>query len=378
MIDFRVSIISGKHYQKGAVVLMTVTLLLLIVTLTTIYTGRSQTFKHQIIVNNQNHKLAFISANTGMQKMIAELMVNKHLVGYPIIETLADNSSFTLNSNSQNIKTVFGDRKLITLFSLGVSADGLASANITEQVLVYPLLVNKPIAPVIVQKGMVAPNKIEVVVNPNGLGAGVPLSVWSDKEVTLSSVGSATCELAEFNAGNCASKYISNYVTKSTDIQSLSASFPNDLFGYIFNTPLANVNQLQEQANLSAFNCSSLNSASTGLIWVTGNCVVSLGQQLGSLSAPLILVVQDGELFFDKNVTLFGILFSYRTPKVTSKLTIKMERGAKIKGALISNHELGGVSDTIRVVYDDNVLQTLVTQNELQRLARVPGSWKDF
>jgi hypothetical protein len=378
MINDSALIIKNKIEQRGAVVLMTVTLLLLIVTLTTIYTGRSQTFEHQIIVNNQNQKFALISAKAGMQKALAALNVNKQLTNSSLTETLMDKSSFSINAKSNNVTTIWGDRTLYTFSSSGASADGLAAANISEQVLVYPLLVNKPVAPLVVKQGVNALAEIEVVANPNGLSVGQPLSIWSNKEVILGSGTSVTCGLTEFNAGDCVSKFLSNQLSKSNDIQEYSASFPLDLFGYLFNTPIANVIHLKQQATLAAADCSLLNSSSRGLIWITGNCSVSLGEQLGSQSAPLLLVVQDGDLILDKNVTVFGIVFSYRSVVANADLLIKMNSGAIIKGALVTNHQLGQLPDIVRVIYDDAVLQSLVTQKDLQRIARVPGSWKDF
>ncbi|MCF2948342.1 hypothetical protein L0668_09510 [Paraglaciecola aquimarina] len=368
---------SRVRRQQGAVMLMTVTLLLLIVTLTTLYTGRNQTFEHRIIVNNQNHKLAVISAEAGIQKKIAELRVNPKVVTTSIAESLGNNSGFSLNVNNKSIITVFGERQLVSLTSNGTSPDGLATASITEQVLIYPLLSTVPIAPLIVQQGIISPSQFQVVTNPNGLGLGKPLSVWSDKTIDLTGT-SLTCEESAFLAGNCASQFISNQAVKSTDIQSHSVSFPINLFGYLFNTQSQGIEQLYLQANQMLTDCSSLNSMSRGLIWVTGNCSVSLGERLGSQSHPLILVLQDGELRFAKNVILYGVLMSYRTSTATVSTKIMMQTGAQVVGSLLSNHQISQAGEQLQVIYDDKVLLNLSKQTELHRIARVPGSWKDF
>ncbi|MGJ8681980.1 hypothetical protein [Paraglaciecola sp.] len=376
MSNLRSQLLGFRLQQRGAVILMTVTLLLLIVTLTTLYTGRSQTFEHRIIVNNQNHKMALISAEAGIQKQIAELRVNAQLIAPSVSETLDNKSTIVLNVNNKSTPSVLGTRNIVTLSSKGTSPDGLVSITLTEQFLIHPLLFNLPIAPLIVEQGVLMPSEFEIVANSNGLGAGHSLSIWSDKDVFMSTT-SRTCELNAFLVGTCASNFISNHLTQSTDIQQHSSTFPTNIWGYLFNAPMTEIEHLHLHADKALTDCNSLNSFSRGLIWVKGLCSVSLGERIGSQSAPLILIVQDGDLLFAKDVLMYGMLFSYRSPTAISNPTVAMSSGAQVTGALISNHQFDQIGDQLRVVYDQTVLENLMTQNELQRVARIPGSWRD-
>ncbi|WP_158967090.1 hypothetical protein [Paraglaciecola sp. L3A3] len=364
--------------QRGAVVLMTATLLLLIATLTTLYTGRSQSFEHQIIVNNQNHKVAVIAAEAGLQKQLAILNVNTGIAPNNINETLLDDSRYSISSTSKIVDTIYGKRRLITINSTGTSADGLAQANVTETVMVYPILQNLPIAPLIVQEGLGSLGQFELVTNSDGKGSNLPLSIWSDSAVSLPSASSSSCKLIDYNNGECATKFISNSVTKGADVIENSSSFPANLFGYLFNLPIDAIAEFKTQANTVYANCDELTSQSLGLIWVVGDCHVGLGGQIGSVLTPLILIVEDGNVVFDKHVSMFGILLSFKSPNAAVNYSINMGIDSVIRGSVLANHQLGDINSMVRVVYEKSLLVKLTEQSELQGLARMPGSWRDF
>ena len=58
--------------QKGAAILLTVVLLLIMVTLVTLYTGKIQSFEHQIMINTQNQKWAQLSAKAGLNQGLGD------------------------------------------------------------------------------------------------------------------------------------------------------------------------------------------------------------------------------------------------------------------------------------------------------------------
>ena len=63
--------------QQGAIVLVTVELMLVMITLVTLYTGRIQSFEHKIALNGQNQHFAYAAASAGLSQGIAELQRNK-------------------------------------------------------------------------------------------------------------------------------------------------------------------------------------------------------------------------------------------------------------------------------------------------------------
>ena len=364
--------------QRGAVVLMTVTLLLMLITLTTLYTGRSQTFEHQILINSVNHKMALMAAQAGLNRTLARLRVNKHLTNVKSTELFMDNSGYQADVNFKAVTTPFGVRTLVDIQASGFSADGLGAASITEQALIFPVLANIPVAPVMVLQGIAQSAEFKVVTNPDGLATATPLSIWSSKDVMIGSPTSSTCHLLDYNQGQCLNLGLSTSTQQSQDIQQHSTSFPSNLFGYLFNLPNDQVVKLQEWASVIAADCAGITTASRGLILVKGDCQLALGMQLGSSTEPVILFVEDGELVFESGVTMYGVVFSFRSFASSSVSLVHMKGNANLQGAFVTNQRLGMAADKLTVIYNRAVLEKLLQQKALLAVARVPGSWKDF
>jgi hypothetical protein len=361
--------------QKGAAILLTVILLLIMVTLVTLYTGKIQSFEHQILVNSQNQKWAQLSAKAGLNQGLGMLTVNKFLPDVEISGNLEDNSTFIISATSDDLA---GSRKLVTIKASGTSADGLAKATVTEQSLVYPILLNQPPAPLMVQHGFSSTGEFEVVSNPDGLGVAAPLSLWSDAIVTLSGTRHHSCVLSEFNDGNCSTNIYSDHNIKQSDIADGSASFPADLVSYLFNIPAVQWIQLRQQSDVVFADCDTLDINSWGVIWVDGDCDISASTQIGSHSEPLILVIFDGNVEFQNDVALYGLLFSFKPAGSVKVLDINMQTDSAVFGAVVANYQLGTQNVLTRVVFQADVLQKLQDSKRLQRVARVPGSWHDF
>jgi hypothetical protein len=361
--------------QKGAIILLTVVLLLSIVTLVTLYTGKIQSFEHQIVINTQNQQWAQASAKAGLEHALAILNVNKAWPNTEISENLEDDSTFIISGTTEHLSS---HRQLITIHSNGQSADGLAKAIVIEQSLIYPILFNRPPAPLMVKHGFDHHGEFELVVNPNGLGTADPLSLWSDTAITLSGTEHHSCILIEFDAGNCSTHSYSDHSKKLTDIADGSTSFPIDLFAYLFNVAATDWHQLQQQSDLLLADCDTLDSTSWGVIWVHGDCDVGTGTQIGHSLEPIILIVYGGNVAFQSDVVMYGLLFVFKPSGSTKTLDINMQTNSAVLGAVVTNYQLGTKSPSMRVVFQADVMQRLQTSKKLQRVARVPGSWHDF
>ncbi|WP_339722967.1 hypothetical protein [uncultured Paraglaciecola sp.] len=365
----------GVLKQKGAAILLTVVLLLIMVTLVTLYTGKIQSFEQQILLNTQNQIWANASAKAGLNQGLAILNVNKVWPNIEVTGNLEDNSTFSLSAISENLP---GRRTLVTMTANGRSADGLARATVEEQSLVYPILFNTPPAPLMVQHGISNDGEFEIVSNPDGLGVSAPFSLWSDTEVTLSGTHHHSCTYSAFSEGNCSTNSYSDHSIKMADIMDASASFPADVVSYLFNIPATEWLQLQQQADFVLADCDSLDIGSWGLIWINGNCDVSASTQVGSESEPIILVIYDGDLEFHPDVAMYGLLLSFKPLGSLKNLDINMQTGSAVFGAVVSNYQLGTKSELARVVFNTDVMEQLQHSKKLQRVARVPGSWHDF
>ncbi|MEP1447615.1 MAG: hypothetical protein ABJK37_16030 [Paraglaciecola sp.] len=361
--------------QEGAAILLTVVLLLIMVTLVTLYTGKIQSFEHQILLNTQNQVRAQATAKAALNQGMAKLNVDKAWLGAQLSGSLDDNSSFTVSAISEDLP---GNRKLVTLTANGESADGLAKAKIIEQSLVYPILFNPPPAPLMVQHGFSHDSEFEIVLNPDGLGVSAPFSIWSDSAIVFSGTNHHSCMLSAFNEGNCETNSYSNPSNKLADIQDASTSFPVDVLSYLFNISSVEWMLLQQQADFVFNDCDSLDIGSWGFVWIDGDCEVSGSTQVGSDSQPIILVVFDGDIEFHSDVLMYGLLIAYRPLGSVKNLDINMQSGSAVLGAIVANYELGTKSDLTRVVFNADVMHHLQHNQKLQRVARVPGSWRDF
>ena len=362
-----------KH--KGAAILLTVVLLLIMVTLVTLYTGKIQSFEHQILLNTQNQKWAHASAKAGLNQGVAILIVNKVWPGVAVSGNLDDSSSFIISAMTEELPD---SRKLVTINASGRSADGLAKATVVEQSLVYPILINPPPAPLMVRHGFSSEGEFEIASNPDGLGIAAPLSLWSDAEITLSGTSHHSCMLSVFNDGNCRTQSYSDHSIKLPDIADDSASFPTDLVSYLFNIPSTEWMQLHQQSDFVLADCDTLDIGSWGVIWINGDCEVSASTQIASDSEPIILVVFDGNVEFHPDVVMYGLLFSFKPLGSMKELDINIQTDSAVFGAVVSNYQLGTKSDLTRVVFQADVMQQLQQSTKLQRVARVPGSWHDF
>lgn len=366
------------HKQRGAVILTAVILLLTLATLVTLYTGRVKSFENQITLNTQNRALAFNIAEAGLMKALGVLSENPRWDGAQFTENLPGLGSYTVGGAWQVITRESTTMRLITLQSNGTSPDGLSTVAVQEQALLYSVIANPPDVPLIVAGGLDVGGNFEVVANPNGGGEGVPLSIWTDLDVDMTNGSGTTCGLQEFTDGNCSSDPYSEKGFQDLDILDNDPDFPDDLLEYIFNVPETEWASLRADAEQLLNSCATLGAASMGLIWVDGSCHINAGTVVGSAADPVILIVTDGDLTMNGGAQINGMVFSFRKPTTVADFEINMIGGARVNGVVASNHPVGHANGTYNSVYDTDVLDQLQQHDAFQRVARVPGSWRDF
>ncbi|MFT2091605.1 hypothetical protein [Paraglaciecola sp. 2405UD69-4] len=355
--------------------LLTVTLLLVIISLVTLYTGKVQNFEHKIIVNEQSQILAKAKSEEILLRVIARLNTDKALVK-SISNTAIISEAYT--SVYGNVEVLTNGKKLITLTANGQSPDGLATAQTREQVMIYPMVFNSPISPIIVKGGVTSEGELEVVANPDGLGSGKHLSIWSDASISFVTSKHHTCLKADFDKGDCLNMALSKESGKSNDVIESSVNFPSSLSEYLFNIETEELSELKSEAKFVFSDCEQLDNKSYGVIWIEGDCELDFNIEVGSVTNPVVLVVMDGHINFLDNSIVNGLVCSFRSNDSGINLVVNMHSGAFIRGALISNHPLGTYNSVTRVIYEQQVASALVAADSLQMLAKVPGSWHNF
>jgi hypothetical protein len=293
---------------------------------------------------------------------------------------------------------------LFNLVSVGVSADGTAQ-NVTKQgAYFFPLIVREVDAPMLAAGSITFNGNFSVVTNPDGAGEGVPLTAWSNSDISIASGSPTTCQLDEFlstdstyvmqtdDNGNtlkmCAqctcptSGAISKNGVEGVDILDVDSNaganadtttFPADLFEYLFGVKTADYAQIKNQATVIA-NCDGLNTASSGLYWVTGDCTPP--GDVGSFAAPVMVVVE-GASKINANNYFFGILFAFSTNPAAT-MSMDLNGTPTLYGAIMTNANVTLSNGTYKMRFDANVLKNLALNPAGRGLAKIPGSWADY
>lgn len=104
-------------------------------------------------------------------------------------------------------------------------------------------------------------------------------------------------------------------------------------------------------------------------LWATGDVVLDTPGDIGSPTAPLVLVVE-GNLVFAAGTTVHGVVYARNGTWTTSGAG-----GTTIRGALVAEGDVDGTG-TATVVYDRAVIDRLRLASG--SIVRVPGGWRDF
>lgn len=132
---------------------------------------------------------------------------------------------------------------------------------------------------------------------------------------------------------------------------------------------------LTDEFNATVLNdCTSLNTTSTGIFYVTGNCDL---HSIGSPTDPVIVVV-DGDVTINGGLTFYGMLFVRSNDSATTAVRASGTGNVKIFGSLIVEGSVD-LHGTLDLVYDG----TNVGGNpggpipDSVRFGKVSGSWLD-
>jgi hypothetical protein len=339
---------------------------------------------------------------------------------------------------------------------------------------------NQP--PVIASGSVDVTGGLQLVTNPNAGGPGVPVSVWTRKDITktgtpntcyadefyrygaknsapptLDSSGVMLCDTCGCN-GDVSLSYdkSGNVQDEGMDILDIDGSngtnglgvnadvvpseFPCDLFKYVFGvearidtdgdyfcetlapevqytspTTLATVYLDADEAYLyenattilprdasaqslmeasQAWGGAYPSSALSGIVWCQIDCDIDSGEQIGTPSKPVLLVV-DGSARIQG--TVFGLVF-LRTPAATpakhpltgahdhsvDKLdpstggtaTLDMNAGATVYGAVVVQGAIDKANGTAAIIYSGDVFKNFSNSIPAKN-SNLPGAWTD-
>ena len=404
-------------HQKGMTTLFIAIVLLVATTTITLFQSRHTLMNMRMSTKEFNHQLAETIASSGVEQGIAYLGYNFTMIGestdvagwlttptkwVPCNDALVPCGDGTTQfygnemlvfRNVNNINTTFdspgttlavhyltpneggtgepADLPRIKVVAEATVNGGRAYSVVRRSVQATGLYFNTPITPLTVSgaSNFVGGN-FNVWGNPVG-NNGNPLSIWS-ADSTLPLSGSAETYDVTVGGGQYpnTSQTLSSSGNDGGDIIDNDPNFPNDIFYETFGIPKSDSDTLKSDATVLS-SCTSLNSNSSGLIWVTGDCQLngSNGPTVGTQAKPLTLIVE-GELKMSSNLHYYGLIFvDENSPGTQITGTID------IHGALIVDTDFNKGAGTVNMHYDPTTLQNAnLTGGKFNYIL---GSWGD-
>lgn len=299
-------------------------------------------------------------------------------------------------------------RLVYNIVAVGKSGDASGTVTAKQGAYFYPLVVGTPKSPLMAYGTIANTGNYNVVTNPDGGGSGVEVTAWSHTTVSISG-SAATCQLGNATVGGAVgtgflstdntysyqtdsdgntltmcdactcptSDSISKGGVEGTDIvMNDTTNFPTDVFQYLFGVPYTDYQQVKAKATVVS-DCTGLNTASAGLIWVTGGAC-NISASVGSYDTPVMLVVEDQNTQINANGYFFGVIFAFdTTPASPTTLDVQMNGTFTLYGAVMTNSNIDLGAGTYKMRFDKNVLANLANNPNNRTLSRIPGSWSD-
>jgi len=376
-----------KSKQVGAITVVMAMTMLGLALASTLYTAKVKMLDVRIANAEIRKNEAILSAESGLKRAIIQLDVEN-------VDTAIISANITTSDIDFEVSYSFIDSfetdgdcpkivRFIGLNSVGQSRDGTGTRTHAQKIALLPFTCGTPDSAITVAGSIGIGGAFTVGANPNGGGVGVPLSVWSNDEVTLGGNG-ATCGLEEFDGGYCPGSPYSDSTLEAADIlDNDTTGFPDDLLDYTFGIASANFQELKDQAEVLS-DCSTLPNPSptnitTGFYWIEGDCTIT-SAIVGSVDEPVIIVVEDGLTKLAGGATIYGLVFAFETTPGSGSGGVQIVGTNTIRGAFISNHDIDISGGTFNTRYDADVLENISQGSgpKLSTVEIIPGSWKDF
>lgn len=288
------------------------------------------------------------------------------------------------------------------------AAEGGAEAIITQILANVEPGGGPPVAPLMSFSAVEPGGTLNIVVNSNAGGIGVPISIWSRNNAVISTGSVATCELEEFMATQSSDKWRSwtdgygvEYNTCDSctcpDKESLGAlshsfpparkyfdvvdndpAYPDDIFEYYFGVARTEYRQVRDAADTILADCSTVDTTTlSGLVWVDGFCDLS-GKIVSTATAPVALVASKG-VKLNANTIMYGVLIITDpdlppADQAAGAIRVELNGGPVLYGALIFDPGAAALAGGFTIVYIKEILKNI---HPLILLGDLSGSWSD-
>jgi len=414
--------------QRGLATIVVAIVMLVVMTIMVLFAARVGVFDVRMAANEARYKEAFVTAEAGLDYSTQRFSSEFTRLYDGTDGTTAGTSLATIVTNSQvNTNTEpdgtapeagdpyftvtvtdtgasYGSVPIYEFVSTGVGADGTGTATVRRQITMASVFGGTvPAVPVIVGGAVGTGGNFNVVANPDAAGEGVPVSIWSNADISGTN-SSATCHFQYYDGNNAQCSNPSGNtenISMGGDLASLSPlsahdatvpdllpndpNFPADLFAFMFGVPRAQwqIKFAEADANLQAVNnCAAINAAGVNagdvfpLWWVSGDCTIS--GTIGSIASPVIIVVDDAAFKGTGNNQVNGIVYLFDNPTAAAQPSAQLGGTMEIVGSYVSDVGGAAMQGSYSVVYDPNLVTSFQANGSNYNFAYIPASWRDF
>jgi len=374
--------------QQGAATLIVALILLVAMTIVTIFAARSAVMEQKIYANEFRSKQAFEAAEAGLEYGIAYLLTTggADKDDDNVIDTIP---GFTFADTGSEYQVTLVDNSAgkfidISVTSTGLSDDDSARTLIAQRVAIVPALPEVPGNPLI-SKGAVSINGAAEIVNPEGNA-----TIWTgDPSVTFSGASGKTkipdpsdpTQLIDSSDSNGLGPDV---IAADTTLSSMTDAEFFEAFMGTNKTSYQNAGSVREVPASDAANAYTapspgLDLAREEILWVDGSpslngnvtvgCTITVtgGNVCPSANTKPVVLVIDGNLQGNGTVKVYGLVYITGDFSGSGNL--------EVTGAVIMEGDVTGTG-SLNVTYDSSVLQDA---GKIPLSAgSLAGSWHDF
>lgn len=402
----------SRKKQQGMAVLSISIILLVLITLVSVYLARAILFEQKLVNNDLRARQAFENAEAGLSAAMQAVALetywddNDNIIGVFDTDGDGDNDSLTTIYDSGSVAVavspmVINDLQAFAFQATGSSDDGSANRTVTGKMQALNPLPFAPDNP-LSTRGSLDVNGSATVHNAEGHS-----TIWSGGDIDIGSNNSTATYIANpADAGypacmdvpnSCATVQTSNKETVGLDIlehdSDLARLTAAEMFENFFGVSPAHYKETRVTMLVSpsspgdAKGCAAntyegcVIGATNEVIWYDGaggvleinggtvGCEISVtGSAVCPQSdeAPVILII-DGDVEFSGNPHFYGIFFVMGEATASGSSTFH--------GAVISGGSFNTTSGSLDVHYNSRLLTDV---SGLGPQAVAAGSWKDF
>lgn len=383
----------ATNTQRGFATLTITLVLVSMLVAVSVFIGKVLISDKRITLNEIEYRVAMAAAEKGIADAMALLKVDATATSVSgSLSTSAATASYLVTMIPESpISNAWQLESRVTLDPLAnpvSSSDYMVSVQVAERSILNPANAG-PAAPLLVGGASTGiSGNMTVVANPNGGGPGVPVSVWSGKDI--SGGGSMqTCQLGDYNGSGCAdtlSTKSGGTVIFGSDVVDNDPEFPTDLLSHVFGYGADEWDKLAAMATDIVSSCSSIDSPGFYIVDGAGSC--SVDQITSSADKPVIVLVKDANVTANGGKKFYGLIFSYDSDlSDDDNYTVTLNGNAQVFGAITTNHGGDNLNGTFDAVYDQQVMCNITYcdgnsmgngGNPFVNLMIIPGSWKDW